>query len=784
MKNRVRVLSSVFAVLGILLFAGCNVGLSSSNYWKGSEKETKWVEKKYNTNKRIISADVEADNDAPVLPFLKNGKEKFKIGVVISGDYWEFFDNMKGLIEGFSNIDWANKVSVPASFSHCDELISWLKNKKYSEYVEFVPEYFINLDWGDNYDELKEKYFDKKPDVDIIFAYGGKAAKYFYELDSYQIPVLSDAITDCMEAGVSVSVDDSGKDFFSNKIDPEMFKQQVRLFHDFVQFKKLGIIYGDNPDGILYGAVNDVEAVAKERGFEIVRNTNVKEEIDDDTTDLYLAALQDLVTKVDAVYIGASTAVTEYDIMPQIVEILNRAKKPSFSLEGTVRVKDGVLFSLSSSGMTRSGIWMASKASHILAGAKPRSLSQRFESTFSVAINLATAKYINFKLPLDLLVNSDEFYIASENGGYQKYSAEVTSIYNTKQTLLPKKRNDNKKYRIAVVESGDYWEFTEHLKGILNGLKTNRWIKQSVDFSDANSVKDIYKILSTTDYSDYIEFPPELMVNLDWGDSSYKAEKFFGKNMPDVDLIIGFGGVAGKLFSSRGKYPVPVLLEGITDPVGSGIVYSVNDSGKNYMTCRVDRTQYQRQIQLFKDFTDFKKLGIVYGDDEYGRLYGAVGDIELMSLKMGFEIVRNTNVKEVVSSNTVDLYLAALKDVCSKADAVYIGASTAVTEYNIMPQIVKIIQDAGIPSFALEGDIRVKKGILLGVSSLETEKIGIYNSEKIAAILYGEVPRLLEQEFVGVPSIALNLDMAEKIGMDLPLSTLATIDQLYGEKIK
>lgn len=783
MKNKSLHLFTVFfCFIGLMIFASCSLGYSSSNYWKGSEKETKWAEKKFKTQKNRQVQVVENDSSAPVDAFLKNNNEKFRIGIVISGDYWEFYDNFKGLIEGFYNINWANKVTIPSSFSHCDELISWLKTKKYSDYIEIDPEYFVNVAWGDNIDELNKKYFENKPDVDLVIAYGGKAASSFYELDNYPIPVLSDAITDCVEAGITVNVDDSGKDFFSNKIDPEIYRQQIRLFHDFVQFKKLGIIYGDNPDGILYGAVNDVEFVSKERGFEIVRNTNVKEFVDEDTPELYLAALKDLVKKVDAVYIGASTAVTEYDIIPQIVEILNEAKIPSFSLEGSVRVKDGILFSLSSSGMTRSGIWMASKASHIFAGARPRSLSQRFENTISVAINLATTKKIGFKLPLDLLVNSDDFYIESEKG-YVKYNPD-NIVYNNKQTLIPKKRADGQKYKIAVVQSGDYWEFTEHFKGILNGLKTNRWIKQSISFDDAKSIEDIYKILEAEDYSDYIDFPKDYFEDLNWETNSHRIDKYFTANYPDVDLIIGFGGVAGKRFSEKEKFPIPVLLEGITDPIGSGIVKSVNDSGKKYLTCRVDRTQYQRQIQLFKDFTNFQKLGLVYGDDEYGRLYGAVGDVELMSLKMGFEIISNTNVKEKVDTDTVSLYLAALKDVCSRSDAVYLGASTAITEYDIMPQVVKIIQDAGIPSFALEGDIRVKNGVLMGVSLVETEKIGIYNAEKIASIFYGDVPRLLKQEFVGVSSIALNLDMAEKIGFDLPLSTLATVDQLYGGKIR
>lgn len=787
MKNNTFNKGLIIGVLAVLItLCGCQAGLSSANYWKGVEKETNWVEKKYKNSQKTVLTPQKGnsvdDMQVPVQAFLNGGKEKFRIGVVISGDYWEFYDNLKGLIEGFSSIGWANRITVPSSFSHCDELITWLNGKKYSDYVEFVPEYFVNLDWGDNTSELIEKYLTYRPKVDVIMAYGGKAAKTFYDIKNYPIPVLSDAITDCIEAGVTLNNDDSGRDFFSNKIDSEVYKQQIRLFHDMVGFKKLGIIYGNNADGILYGAVNDVEAVAKERFFEIVRDTNVKEFVDDDTPELYLAALRRIVNKVDAVYIGASTAVTEYNIMPQIVEILNKAKKPSFSLEGTIRVKDGILFSLSSGGLTRSGIWMATKISHVFGGALPRSLNQHFENIYSVAVNLDAAKKIDFKMPLDLLVNSDEFYI-DVDGSIIKYGSDIL-LSSTRQSLTPKKRNDSKKYRIAVVESGEYWEFTEHLKGIINGLKTNRWIKQSLDLSSANNISEIYSILAKNDYSDYIDFVPDYLINLDWGTHEERVKFLFANQKPDVDLIIGFGGVAGKLFSSREKYNIPVLLDGITDPVGSGIIYSVSDSGKNFLTCRVDQTQYQRQIQLFKEFTDFKKLGIVYGDDEYGRLYGAVGDVELMSLKLGFDIISNTNVKESVSKNTVSLYLDALRDVCSKSDAVYIGASTAVTEYDIMPQIVQIIQEAGIPSFALEGDIRVKGGILMGVSSLESEKIGLYNADKIASIFYGTVPRLLKQEFIGVPSIALNIDMADKIGMDIPLATLATIDKVYGGPFK
>jgi ABC-type uncharacterized transport system substrate-binding protein len=248
---------------------------------------------------------------------------------------------------------------------------------------------------------------------------------------------------------------------------------------------------------------------------------------------------------------------------------------------------------------------------------------------------------------------------------------------------------------------------------------------------------------------------------------------------PDVDLVIAFGGVAGKIFSGFKDYPVPVLVEGITDPVGSGIIYSVEDSGRDFLTCRVDPGQYQRQIQLFHDFVGFKRLGIIYGDGDYGRLYGAVHDVDLAASKIGFEVVRNTKVKEKLSPDTPKLYLDALRDIVGKVDAVYLGASTALTEYGIAGEAAEILIDAKVPSFSLEGEIRVRDGVMLGVSSTESEKFGLYNAQKIIAMLAGESPRALNQKMEGVPSIVLNLGTARKIGRDIPLSVLSTIDQIY-----
>ncbi len=805
------------ALFSLLAFSCSRSDLRSDNYWNGSEKESAWVSLSvgagsshrgfvndgalFGAASRVGKASSlddtrPAERDSEAIPEPRKGSSgKFRIAVVVSGEYWEFFENLKGLVQGFANIGWAEPVAIPASVVTSEQLVRWLSTQKYSEWIEFVPELYCNLAWGDNEEQAEALFGKRKPAADVIVAYGGMASKFFYRYDSYPVPVVADAVTDPFGAGITKNAEDSGKDFFSCKIDAEQFKQQVRLFHEIAGFKKLGIVYGDDEYGQIYGAVRDVESVASELGFEIVRNTRVKEEMAEDTVPLYLEALADVAARSDAVYIGASTAVTEYDILDDIVAILDAAKVPSFALEGSIRVKDGVMLSLASSGTIRSGIYTATKISQIFTGRKPRELSQKFESVPSVAVNLATAAKIGFEVPADVIVNSDEVYLTRDGspavqsrriaGGDASLTDFAAAASQEGALIEPQKRADGKPWQVGVVISGSYWEFDRHFLGMLEGFAELGWVNPETLARISKPVSGVEPSVESVlarigaDFSEYIEFPEKYRINLQWGDKLSAGAPLFGKAEPDLDLILVFGGVAGKLFAQRKDYPVPVLMEGITDPVGSGIIYSIEDSGKDYATCRVDPGQYQRQVQLFHDFIGFRRLGIIYGDDEYGRLYGAVHDVELVARKRGFAIVRKTAVRERVSRETVPMYLAALRDICDEVDAVYLGASTALTEYNIARDVAEILREAKIPSFALEGEIRVKEGIMLGVSSLESEKFGLYNAKKAVAIFGGASPRVLPQIMEGVPSIALNMKTARLIDRDIPLSVLSSVDKIF-----
>ena len=231
-----------------------------------------------------------------------------------------------------------------------------------------------------------------------------------------------------------------------------------------------------------------------------------------------------------------------------------------------------------------------------------------------------------------------------------------------------------------------------------------------------------------------------------------------------------------------GEDYIPVLVDAVTDPLEAGIIPNNEDTGKKFLTCRTDPDQFRRQVRLFYKTVEFDRLGIIYGDDETGRIYGAVSDVETVAEEKGFEIVRNTNVFEDPTPEQMErcgsMYLEALEEICPKVDALYLGASAGITEGDV-GEIVKVINKHKVPAFALEGSIRVAEGILFGISMSGQVRAGVYNAKKMVAIFKGNDPRSLPQLFENVPSIAINLKTATTIGYDIPTNIIAGSAEVY-----
>lgn len=70
----------------------------------------------------------------------------------------------------------------------------------------------------------------------------------------------------------------------------------------------------------------------------------------------------------------------------------------------------GALLSISQTNTEEEGVFNAELMAAIIRGAKPRDLSQIFESSVSLAMNLRMATLIGWNPPLEILAAVDEFY--------------------------------------------------------------------------------------------------------------------------------------------------------------------------------------------------------------------------------------------------------------------------------------------------------------------------------------------------------------------------------------
>ena len=100
------------------------------------------------------------------------------------------------------------------------------------------------------------------------------------------------------------SNEDSGYDHVFARVAPRRYERQVRIFHDVIRFKKLGIAYENSNLGKTYAAIDLIEAVAKEKQFEVIR-CFTKDDIPDQEQAgaSVIKCFEELAPQVDALYI-------------------------------------------------------------------------------------------------------------------------------------------------------------------------------------------------------------------------------------------------------------------------------------------------------------------------------------------------------------------------------------------------------------------------------------------------------------------------------------------------
>lgn len=343
-----------------------------------------------------------------------NSGKKWRIAYYEGGEYFTYQENLTTTILGLMELGWIEKQPLPSQKGvQTRELWNWLSKKAKSKYLMFPKENHYSAEWNDRVRaETSARIIDRlkqKKDIDLMLAMGTWAGKDLAS-NKHHIPTMVLSTSDAVGSGIIKSVKDSGFDHVTAQVDPLRYERQVKTFHDIIGFKTLGIAFENSEAGRSYAAIDKVEKVSKELGFEIV-SVYTKSDIPDrsEAEETVKAAFRELVTKSDAIYLTMQSGVNNSSLS-ELVKIANENKIPTFSQAGSGEVKSGILLSISQSGYRPAGKYYANTMAQILNHAKPRELNQVFEAPPKIAINLEVAGIIQFDLPVYILSAADEIY--------------------------------------------------------------------------------------------------------------------------------------------------------------------------------------------------------------------------------------------------------------------------------------------------------------------------------------------------------------------------------------
>lgn len=346
--------------------------------------------------------------------------------------------------------------------------------------------------------------------------------------------------------------------------------------------------------------------------------------------------------------------------------------------------------------------------------------------------------------------------------------------------------NDGKKWRVAYYEGGPYFEYQQVLGATIRGLMMLGWIKPAtLPEQTGEETETLWRWLSEEAQSDYLEFVKDAHYSSNWHEEGLRQEvpaKIIDRlnNDKDIDLVIAMGTWAGKDLAND-RHRTPTLVFAASDPIAAGIIKSVEDSGLSHVHAAVDPSAYERQIRIFHEMTNFKKLGIAYEDSVEGRSYAAIDVIEKAAEDLDFEIVRCHTQSDIPDLEAAGhSVVKCFETLAAKVDAIYVTMQGGVRKESI-PELVNTANRHRIPTFSQAGSEEVKYGFLASISQANFNYIGEFNAKNMAMVFNHAMPNQLIQRFEPPPKIAINLKTAEIIDFNPPIILLGAADEIYND---
>ncbi len=358
---------------------------------------------------------------------------------------------------------------------------------------------------------------------------------------------------------------------------------------------------------------------------------------------------------------------------------------------------------------------------------------------------------------------------AGDGGGeiVDIHSPENDGGNTASRAYQPVKKADGSKFRIAYIDIDPYNPTFRLLYYAIESLKADGWITYTELPYDPEvdvDAKGLINWLIDNAESEYIEFVREANYYT-YFDPELEAEiknslTALAASEPGIDLIVAMGTGPSALAKEL-NLNIPILMYGVADPVGSGLIDSVEDSGNDYIWAHVDPSVYSRQLQYYYDTFGFSNVGVIYDDE----IIASVPDYRSVAKDNGFTLTEYQLSKTAEDEE----FYRHVETICQKmvkedkVDA-FVLMTSVLSDPAKAKEIFQVFYDENIPVFA-QVDLRfVQEGAcLMVVEPRDAVGLGPVFSNIFGSVLNGAKPRDLEQEAISSPYLILNLNVADLI---------------------
>jgi len=366
--------------------------------------------------------------------------------------------------------------------------------------------------------------------------------------------------------------------------------------------------------------------------------------------------------------------------------------------------------------------------------------------------------------------------------GYVEIDADGHSQRRVTSAIPPQTKPNGQPYTLAYIDMDPYPITGMILYYIIMGFRDEGWISfDYLPFDPADTdAGALINWLAERDIGPYIRFDKAANYYTEYQEREYiQASLTEHIRNGTVDVVITMGTGPSAMAKSF-ELSAPVMIVGAVDPIRSGLVDSLEDSGNPNIWAAFDPTTHERQLIYYYDCIPFNNLGIVYYDESISSMNSYLKAAETLDVHIARSKISRIDLSQESEDEYYERLLTEFVRLVEREriDA-FLLTTDIIIDVSRTQALLEVFTENNIPVFVQVGEQLVENGALMNVSALEMEGLGIFIARSVTLALTGTPLSELPQEFRNSPFLSLNLDVAERIGFKPTFDTLLACERVF-----